>query len=212
MNKQNACKTVRRKTVVLTAACLLLLLAAAAAYILQPVGAEAAERLLTRTLENDEYSFTARAVVIVDGVETPYFELCGEVRGDSSSVRGTVLGEKAELSFDAGVLTQVLPDGREVSHALSDLGELGELYAELLPASAFEHEGVAECLRRPGKYGPEYVLTPASCGGWVGEFFTDPRYIIGCGPLGLRVRSLTLEAAEKVNGAALLRLEVSLDR
>ena len=212
MNKQNACKTIRLKTVVLTAACLLLLLAAAAAYILRPVGAEAAERLLARTLENDEYSFTARAAVSVGGVETPYFELCGEVRGDGSRVRGTVLGEPAELSYEDGVLTQVLPDGRSVSHTLADLGELGQLYAELLPGSAFEHEGAAECLRRRGPYGPEYVLTPASCGGWVGDYFRDPRYIIGCGPLGLKVRFLTLEATEKANGKAQLRLEVSFGR
>ncbi len=212
MNKQKTCTNAKRKTVFFAATCLLLLIAAAAALLLRPAGADAAERLLARTLENGEYSFTARAVVIVDGVETPYFELCGEVRGDSSSVRGTVLGEKAELSFDAGVLTQLLPDGREVSHALSDLGELGELYAELLPGSAFEHEGAAECLRRRGPYGPEYVLTPASCGGWVGDYFRDPRYIIGCGPLGMKARYLILEATEKANGKAQLRLEVSFGR
>ena len=200
----------RRKALFLTAASLLML-AAAAAFLLRPAGADMAERLLARTLENDEYSFTARAVILNDGVETPYFELSGEVRGDSSSVCGTVLGEPAELSYEAGVLTQLLPDGRSVSHALSDLSELGQLYAELLPKSAFEHEGAAECVRRRGRLGPEYVLTPAACGGWVADWFSEPRYIIGCGPLGLRVRYLTLEATEKVNGKALLRLEVSFD-
>lgn len=212
MKRQKTSKTVIRKILVLAAACLLLLISAAAAFLLRPAAADTAERLLIRTLENDEYSFTARAVVIVDGTETPYFELCGEVRGDSSALRGTVLGEPAELSFDAGVLTQLLPDGRTVSHALSDLAELGQLYAELLPASAFEHQGVVECGRRRGRYGPEYVLTPASCGGWVGDYFRDPRYIIGCGPLGLKARYLILEATEKVNGEARLRLEVSFDR
>ena len=211
MNKQKACKKTKRKTLFLAVACLLLI-AAAAAFLLRPAPADLAERLLARTLENDEYSFTARAVLICDGVETPYFELQGEVRGDSSAVHGTVLGEPAELSYEAGVLTQLLPDGRTVSHALSDLAELGQLYAELLPASAFEHQGVVECVRRRGRFGPEYVLTPASCGGWVGGFFRDPRYIIGCGPLGLKACYLMLEATEKVNGRATLRLEVSFDK
>ena len=201
----------KRKLLFPAAACLILLIAAAAALCFRSAGAETAERLLARALEADGYGFTARAAIVSGGVETPYFELRGEVRGDSSHVSGTVLGEPAELSFEAGVLTQLLPDGRTVSHALNDLSELGRLYAELLPKSAFEHQGAAGCSRRRGRYGPEYLLTPASCGGWVGEFFRDPRYIIGCGPLGLKARYLTLEATEKVNGEATLRLQVEFE-
>ena len=54
----------------------------------------------------------------------------------------------------------------------------------------------------------EYLLIPASCGGWVGEYFRDVSYSVGCGPLGLKARYLTLEATEKVNGEATLRLQV----
>ena len=167
-----------------------------------------AEELLEKTFARQEYSFRARAEVAADGAVIPYFDLEGQVEGENSRLKGTVLGEEVELSYAGGQLDQLLPDGSRVSHRLSDLGELAGLYAELLPGSAFDYRGVAAFGSRRTERGRELLLTPESCGGWVDEFFCDPLYIIGCGPLGLKVKYITLQATEKVNGRARLTLTV----
>ena len=190
-------------------AVILLLLALAAAFRLcRPPDEQRAEALLEQALNRDSYGFSARAVLIMEDAETPYFQLQGRIEGDSSQVSGTVLGEEVELSYADGVLYRTLPDGSRVSRQLADLGELGELYAELLPLSAFAHRGVAAYAVQRQKNRLELRLCPEEALDWVGRYFRDPRYIISCGPLGRRVRSLTLEATEKVNGSAVLRLEV----
>ena len=167
-----------------------------------------AEELLAGTFARQEYGFRARAEVTVDGATTPYFDLEGRVDGESSRLKGTVLGEEVELSYAGGQLDQLLPDGSRVSHQMSDLGELGGLYAELLPGSAFAYRGISGFSTRKTAEGRELLLTPESCGGWVDDYFCDPLYIIGCDSLGLRVKYITLQATEKVNGRARLSLTV----
>lgn len=189
---------------------LLLLLAAGGAWRLcQPPDAGRAEELLA-SLSREGYSFTARAVVRTAGVETPFFEISGRVDGEDSQISGTVLGQPAELSYSQGLLSQVLPDGSSISHELSDLGELGQLYAELLPQSAFAHQGVAAFSSRRRGWGWELRLRPELCGGWVDAYFRDPLYTVVCGPLGRQAQSFALEATEKVNGEAALVLEIEL--
>ena len=185
-----------------------LLLMGAAWVFLQPPDAETVEALLARTWSREEYAFAARAAVKVEGAETPYFDLQGRISGDSSEVRGMVLGEEVELSYSGGVLSQTLPDGGTASHELADLGELGARYAELLPENAFAHQGleVQEWQRQSG--GMLLTLRPLSCSGWVDDYFRDPVYTASCDLLCRRVRTLTLTATEKVNGEATLTLTV----
>ena len=185
-----------------------ILLSAGAAWVfLPPPDAERAEALLQRAFAREEYGFILRAAVAADGAETPYFELTGSKSGDSSAVRGTVLGEEVELSFHDGVLTQILPDGSTANREL-DPGELGALCAELLPESAFAHQGLEVTERRRDIRGLTLTLRPLSCSGWVDDCFCDPVYTVDCDLLCRRVRTLTLTATEKANGKAALTLTV----
>ncbi|MBR5428982.1 MAG: hypothetical protein IK116_00475 [Firmicutes bacterium] len=190
---------------------LLILLPALSFTLLRPPDAADAARLLEQAWERPDYGFRARATVETEGALTPFFELEGRVQGDASQVSGTVLGQPVEMRCRAGELTQLLPNGELATHRLADLGELGRLYAELLPRSAFEFQGVAEYRVSREGGGLELRLTPEQAQGWVGDYFSQPVYILRCGPLGRRLRGLTLTATEKVNGRARLRLEVTLD-
>ena len=197
----------KRRFFAIFALAALLLIGAAWAF-LQPPDADTVEALLARTWSREEYAFAARAAVEIDGVETPYFDLQGRVSGDSSLVSGTVLGEEVELGYSDGVLSRTLPEGGTASHELAGLEELEALYAELLPGSAFAHQGLEVREWRRDIRGLTLTLRPLSCSGWVGEYFRDPVYTVDCDLLCRRVRTLTLTATEKANGKAVLTLTV----
>ena len=184
-------------------AVVILLSAGATWFFLPPLSAERAEALLEGTWAREEFDFALRATVEAGGAETTYFDLTGSKSGGNSTVRGTVLGEAVELSYSDGVLSQTLPDGGTASHEL-DPGEAEALCAELLPESAFAHQGLEVLDKRRDIGGLTLTLQPLSCYGWVGEYFRDPVYTLRCDHLCRRLRSLTLTAKQADDDATLL--------
>ena len=180
----------------------ILLSVGAARMFLQPPDAERAEALLERTWAREEYDFALRASVEAGGAETPYFDLTGSISGDNSTVRGTVLGEEVELSYQDGVLSRTLPDGGAASRELVP-GEAEALCAELLPEKAFAHQGLEVLERRRDIRGLTLTLRPLACSGWVGNHFRDPVYTLRCDHLGRHARSLALTARQADNDATL---------
>ena len=180
----------------------ILLSAGAAQIFLPPLSLKRAESLLEGTWAREEYDFVLRASVESGGAETPYFDLTGSKSGDNSTVRGTVLGEEVELSYQDGVLSRSLPGGGAAGYEL-DPGEAEALCAELLPEKAFAHRGLEVTERRRDIRGLTLTLRPLSCSGWVGKYFCDPVYTLRCDHLCRRLRSLTLTAKQADNDAAL---------
>lgn len=187
-----------------------ILIAVAAWRLTAAPSLEQAEALL-QSLTADALSFHLQATLTLpDGAVTPYLDLQGQQMGETSQLEGTVLGQPVQMSYQNGILTRVLPDGERRECPVADLGDLGELYAELLPGTAFLYAGVTDytAVRRQG--GWSLHLTPQEAAGWVGDYFQQVGYVLETGPLGRRLQAVELRARERINGEAWLQLRLEI--
>lgn len=99
-------------------------------------------------------------------------------------IKGRVLGTQLELYYqDGNIYLYNSIDEKWYAHTVADLAEAATLYAELEPAAAFAYDELIEIEylgqeKVHGRACYQFAVTPVPSG-WIGEFFTDVRYIIG---------------------------------
>lgn len=180
----------------------------------RPPEAQEAELLLNRTLNAESYCYTLQAVVDVSGAQRSYFDLVGEKSGANAHVAGTVLNTELELYFIDGALYQ--RNGADTAwqaHAVADIGEAAQLFAELAPAAAFSYstlrsytyDGVVETAA--GKR-MQLTMQPEATG-WVADYFADVTYTLLLDKRGKQLQQATLTATSRENSAAALTLHAS---
>jgi len=173
----------RKKVLIIGAASLLILVGAIIIFF---VAVPPDEKNVPRVLENSlngDGRFEFSCMIETDGESREYFWLSGERNKDMRHISGRVLGSPLDLYYANGYIYRYnTADEIWQCYGAEDLEEAASLYAELEPNAAFSYEallGITYSGREisNGRMCFKFTVTPEPTG-WVGEFFTDVKYIV----------------------------------